>query len=171
MKLLIKIILTVSLFMPAFYSQEKMSGSVFGIGGNDSANKLYKLRSTLGETLTGSVSNTVNRSKVGFWYLTKDVLTGIENDNNIPKVFSLSQNYPNPFNPSTTIEFQLPKRVYATLILYDIIGQEVVRILEKELDTGNYKIHFNAFNLSSGVYIYRLVAGDFISTKKLQLIK
>ncbi|MEJ5306035.1 MAG: T9SS type A sorting domain-containing protein [Ignavibacteria bacterium] len=86
--------------------------------------------------------------------------------------FQLYQNYPNPFNLSTRIKFTLPEMTKVTLKVYNILGQEVATILEnKELPAGSYDYEFNAGNLTSGTYIYRLVAGNFVQTKKMVLMK
>ncbi len=86
--------------------------------------------------------------------------------------FQLYQNYPNPFNLSTRIKFTLPEMTKVTLKVYNILGQEVATILEnKELPAGSYDYEFNADNLASGTYIYRLVAGNFVQTKKMILMK
>jgi ligand-binding sensor domain-containing protein len=90
---------------------------------------------------------------------------------NSPKDFSLFQNYPNPFNPSTTISFSLPRSGFATLKIYDLMGREVTTIISEELQTGTYSRQWNATNMSSGIYFYRLQAGSFIATKKLLLLK
>jgi hypothetical protein len=171
MKLFISIIFFLIFLAPIHFSQDKILGGVFSNGGSVGENSVYRLSSTIGEIVIGKNSNSINSNSVGFWYILKDIITGLEEEDNLPEVFTLSQNYPNPFNPSTTIEFQIPERVKVNLILYDILGQEVVRLIDKEMDIGKYKILFNATNLSSGVYIYRIVAGEFISTKKMQLIK
>ena len=89
----------------------------------------------------------------------------------VPKVFSLSQNYPNPFNPATTIQFGIPKEVKVTLKIYDMLGSEVATIVNEELVPGYYEYQWNASTFASGVYFYRITAGDFISTKKLMLLK
>ena len=88
-----------------------------------------------------------------------------------PTIFSLSQNYPNPFNPSTTIEYSVQERSNVELKLYDILGAQVVVLVNEEQDAGHYKINFNAGRLASGVYLYRLRAGDFVETKKMILMK
>ncbi|MFQ5652593.1 MAG: peptidoglycan DD-metalloendopeptidase family protein [bacterium] len=91
-----------------------------------------------------------------------------------PGSFSLSQNYPNPFNPSTTIEFALPQRSDVTLKLYDILGREVATLLEGELAAGVHQVDFNAEELASGVYIYRIEAegsSRFVRARKLMLLK
>ena len=88
-----------------------------------------------------------------------------------PKDFSLDQNYPNPFNPSTTIRFSVPQKSFVSLKVYDLLGKEVADLIKKELQAGSYKTNFNASNLASGVYLYRLNAGGFVQTKKLMLMK
>ncbi|MFZ1977891.1 MAG: T9SS type A sorting domain-containing protein [Bacteroidota bacterium] len=85
--------------------------------------------------------------------------------------FKLSQNYPNPFNPSTTIAFTLPSRSFVTLKIFDILGREMATIVSEELAAGNYTRQWNAANLSSGVYFYRLQTGSSAQTKKLILLK
>lgn len=92
-------------------------------------------------------------------------------DAGIPTQFSLSQNYPNPFNPTTTIEFSVPQNSDVRILLYDILGKVVGEIVQGNYDAGTYKAKFNASNLASGVYFYRLEAGNFSSVKKLMLMK
>jgi hypothetical protein len=89
----------------------------------------------------------------------------------VPTVFSLSQNYPNPFNPTTTIQFGIPKDVKVTLKIYDALGSEVETIVNEEMEPGYYKYQWNGVNVASGVYFYRITAGNFVSTKKLMLLK
>jgi hypothetical protein len=89
----------------------------------------------------------------------------------LPNQYTLEQNYPNPFNPTTTIEFKLPETSHVTLKVYDILGREVASLVNEVKSSGNYKINFNAGNLASGVYFYRIEAGKFIATKKLLLLK
>ncbi len=89
----------------------------------------------------------------------------------IPTEFTLSQNYPNPFNPTTTIKFGIPKEVKVTIKVYDILGAEVATIVNGKLVPGYYKYKWNASHFASGVYIYRIVAGSFVQTKKLMLLK
>ena len=98
------------------------------------------------------------------------VMVGVE-DQKIPTEYSLSQNYPNPFNPNTVIKFDVPKESFITLKVYDILGREVVQLINEEKKPGKYQVTFNASKLSSGVYFYRLLAGSFVETKKLILIK
>ncbi len=85
--------------------------------------------------------------------------------------FKLNQNYPNPFNPSTTINFVVPYQTRVTLKVYNVLGSEVATLVNGEKPAGSYNVNFNAGNLASGVYFYQLKANNFISTKKLMLIK
>ncbi len=85
--------------------------------------------------------------------------------------YDLSQNYPNPFNPSTTIKFQLPTDGFVTLKVYDILGNEVTTLINEQKPKGRYELNFNASSLASGVYIYKIQTGSFISSKKMILIK
>ena len=87
----------------------------------------------------------------------------------IPKVYTLSQNYPNPFNPSTTIQYGLPSRSMVSLIIYNAIGQQVAVLQQGEQEAGYHSVQFNASQLASGVYFYRLQTGVFVNTKILLL--
>jgi hypothetical protein len=88
-----------------------------------------------------------------------------------PKAFALSQNYPNPFNPATVISYQLPVSSQITLKVYDVLGREVVTLVNEPKAAGNYTATFDASKFSSGIYFYRLQAGSFIQTKKMVLVK
>lgn len=99
------------------------------------------------------------------------ITTSTEENANAPDTFRLHQNYPNPFNPSTVISFQLPKSSKVTLKVFDILGQEVATPVNGRKSAGSHKIKFDASNLSSGMYIYRISAGDFVQTQKMMLIK
>lgn len=94
-------------------------------------------------------------------------------NNNIvlPRLFSLSQNYPNPFNPQTKIKFAVPKASFTKLVIYDLLGREVTTLLNEELKPGTYEADWDGSNFSSGVYFYKLVAGDFVETNKMVLMK
>jgi tetratricopeptide (TPR) repeat protein len=90
---------------------------------------------------------------------------------NIPKAYCLSQNFPNPFNPETTIRFQIPKPGLVTLKVYDILGREVTTLVNENMVEGTYSFTFNASRYSSGVYIYQLKVNDYVSSKKMVLLK
>jgi len=88
-----------------------------------------------------------------------------------PDIFRLSQNYPNPFNPSTTISFNLPQAGHASLSIYNLLGQEVVRLLDENRLAGLQTIRFDGSNLASGTYFYRIESGDFQAVKTMRLVK
>ncbi len=94
-----------------------------------------------------------------------------ESNSNMPKAYALEQNYPNPFNPTTTIKFSLPKSSNVKLAVYDILGRLVTKLIDGNLEAGYHKVQFNASNLASGVYFYRIEAGNFVNVKKLMLLK
>ena len=85
--------------------------------------------------------------------------------------YNLYQNFPNPFNPATTIKYQIPELSFVTLKVYDVLGSEIITLVNEEVPIGSYKVEFNAANLSSGVYFYRLQTGSFVETKKMMLMK
>lgn len=97
--------------------------------------------------------------------------TNVVDGGGLPREFALLQNYPNPFNPSTTIRYSIPERTHVILHVYNTLGQEVARLIDKELEAGNHQITFDASHLPSGVYVYRLQAGDRVDNKKLMLLK
>ncbi len=99
--------------------------------------------------------------------------TGVEEKaKDIPRTFMLSQNYPNPFNPTTTIEFSLAEKSKVHLNIYDILGHEMVTLVDEELQAGIlYRVSFNASNLASGVYFYKLKTENMMQMKKLILMK
>lgn len=110
-------------------------------------------------------------TKDGKIYMKTNGITGAKSEEEIPTEFSLKQNYPNPFNPSTTIEFGIPESGRYVIKIYNVIG-EVVRILsDKELSAGFHRITFNANDLSSGIYFYQLLGEKVKLTQKMLLLK
>jgi len=101
------------------------------------------------------------------------IRVGVQEDqiSTFPQSPELSQNYPNPFNPSTTIEFALPRSRFVSLKVFNILGGEVATLISGEHSPGRYKVEWNASNLASGLYFYRLQAGPFVETKKLILLR
>jgi len=98
-------------------------------------------------------------------------LTGNVSNSGIASEFSLNQNYPNPFNPSTVISYSIPKNEFVTLKVFDAIGREVTTLVNENETAGNYEITFDASQLSTGIYFYRIEAGEYTVTKKMLLIK
>ena len=100
------------------------------------------------------------------------LLVGVnEGSIELPKEYSISQNYPNPFNPITKIKFALPQNAMTKIIIYDLLGREVQTLINNELRAGYHEINFDGGNFHSGVYFYRIQAGNFIQTKKMILMK
>jgi hypothetical protein len=98
-------------------------------------------------------------------------LTAVNDNSTIPHTFALEQNYPNPFNPSTVINFSLAKSGKVTLSLYDLLGRQVSELVNDTREAGIYEVKFDGSNLVSGVYFYRLQAGDFVQSKTLMILK
>jgi len=90
---------------------------------------------------------------------------------NVPARYNLKQNYPNPFNPVTSIEFDLPRNEFVKLSVYNTLGQEVAVLVNNGMEAGSHTINFDASNLPSGIYIYKITAGDFTMTRKMSLVK
>ena len=97
-----------------------------------------------------------------------DYPTSVETE---PRTYALKQNYPNPFNPFTTIDYSVPKRSFISLSVFNAIGQEVAILIQEEMEPGVYKITFNAANLPSGIYFYKLQSADFVETRKMVLLR
>jgi len=89
----------------------------------------------------------------------------------VPTGFQLMQNYPNPFNPTTKIRFALPVSGFASLKVYDATGKEVATLVSQNLTAGTFEYELKGNNLPSGVYFYKLAAGNFVQTKKMVLVK
>ncbi len=108
----------------------------------------------------------------GIWIRPLSEVTGIGKTHDVTnRRFYLFQNYPNPFNPSTKISYSIPQTSFVTLKVYDILGKEIATLVNEEKQVGNYEINFDAKNLSSGVYFYRIQAGNFTETKKFILLR
>ena len=89
----------------------------------------------------------------------------------VPDKFTLEQNYPNPFNPSTNLEFGISRSGFVSLKIYDMLGKEVMTLVNSNLTPGTYKYDFDGTGLSSGIYYYTLSAENFSQTKRMTLIK
>jgi photosystem II stability/assembly factor-like uncharacterized protein len=109
----------------------------------------------------------------GVWkrQLSEMVVSATKETTALPEMWELLQNFPNPFNPTTAIRFSLPRRSYVRLAVYNTLGQEVTHLINGEVDAGPHEIKFDASNLPSGVYFYRLQAGSFTGTKRLLLVR
>ncbi len=126
------------------------------------------------ENLSESRSITVGNSDstyTAFYDNDSGDVVGIEKIDEIPTIYELGQNYPNPFNPSTLIKFAIPTSGLVSLKIFNILGEEVATLVNEVKPVGIYQVSFNASNLTTGMYIYRLQSGNFTATKKMLLIK
>lgn len=165
---IIDIAIVALFFVTTALPQYQITNSVISSGGNIISNSNNTIVSTVGESFIGKSSNIVNQNQIGFWYsYQQTTITEVEDEETIPTVFKLEQNYPNPFNPSTKIKFAVPEKSNVLIKVYDILGSEVATLVNEEMDAGWYENNFNAAGLSSGVYLFRMEAGNFISTKKM----
>jgi hypothetical protein len=98
-------------------------------------------------------------------------MSGVAGGPNMPTSFALNQNYPNPFNPTTQIAFDLANATHVELTIYNVLGQEVKTLVNRDMEAGSHSVEWDASNVSSGVYFYRIQAGDFNQTKKMMLLK
>ncbi len=98
-------------------------------------------------------------------------LTDVQLEDAIPTEYALKQNYPNPFNPTTMIKFAIPEASQVKLAIYDVTGREVGLLVNEQMAAGTYSVDWNAVNLSTGIYFYRIEAGSFVNVKKMILIK
>ncbi len=141
----------------------------------DNQNKMFK---SLAEGETSVIVNYRGVADTIYFVIDKtDYLTTVAEDNSpnnktiIPTEYLLEQNYPNPFNPNTTIKYSIPRASLVNIKIYDILGREVEKLVDEEKSPGQYQVLFSAKGLASGVYFYQIRAGNFISTKKLVLLK
>lgn len=168
----VSVVIMFMLFISTAFSQYQISNSVIGPGGNKTSNASYILNGTVGEPFIGNSVNTANQHQIGFWYVyQQQTITDVEDDQTIPIEFKLEQNYPNPFNPSTVIKFAVPERSNVVIKIYDILGGEIVTLANEEMDAGWYQRSFNANGISSGVYLFRMEAGNYVNTKKMILLR
>jgi len=170
---IIGVVVMLMFFISTAFSQYQISNSVVGSGGNKTSNANYTFNSTVGEPLIGKFVSATNQHQIGFWYVyQQQTITAVEDElTTIPTVFKLEQNYPNPFNPTTKIKFAVPEKSNVVIKIYDILGSEAATLVNQEMDAGSYENDFNAAGLSSGVYLFRMEAGNFVETRKMILLK
>jgi hypothetical protein len=127
----------------------------------------------IGYNSAGTTVNITSSNLESVDFHLTNYLIGIDpGDPLVPEAYSLSQNYPNPFNPVTRINYEIPKNSVVELTVYDILGREVAKLINNEFKKpGRYSVEFDGANLASGIYFYRIEAGDFIDSKKMVLIK
>jgi hypothetical protein len=135
-----------------------------------------EIGSIIGQSFSGRGANSTTAITSGFLARPNTVTSVGDKTGSLPLSFSLSQNFPNPFNPSTTIRFQVAAATHVTLKVYDVLGREVASLVDEEKTGGEYRVTFDAANVASGVYFYRLQANGaggstYVETRKLVLLK
>jgi hypothetical protein len=163
-----------------------LSGSSYCVGNGivsvDINGLTYNCPSTdyYGNARPNPIDTWVDIGAIESEYLKNHIPVGVkDNSNELPVKYNLYQNFPNPFNPSTTIEFALPTPGFVTLSIYNILGEKVATLVSEELTAGSYKYEWDATELTSGIYFYRIQAGDpstgsgqgFVETKKMILLR
>ena len=106
-----------------------------------------------------------------FYQKLSTLITNIDNNEEILNGYQLNPNYPNPFNPSTKINYSIKNQGFVTLKVFDVLGREISTLINKEQPIGNYEVEFDASNLTSGIYFYRIQAGEFVDIKKMILLR
>lgn len=117
----------------------------------------------------GTAHNPNNRTTINQFGSTEP--NAVNDDNHAVKEFTVFQNYPNPFNPATTISYAVPQRTNVNIKVYNITGKEITTLVNEVKEAGAHTVNFNAENLSSGIYFYRVTAGQFTTVRKMILIK
>jgi hypothetical protein len=138
----------------------------------------YGAKLTLAQPVAGYCESDSYRAHLGFWHplLGNPVAVEQIESPTLPTTFALEQNYPNPFNPTTTIQFALPRSGQVRLEIYNTLGQLVTILASEQLAAGTYSVAWDGSDIwgnqvASGVYLYRLQANDFVSTRKMLLLK
>jgi len=149
-------------------SKKIVSGRVWGL--SQSSAKIKEIDS-VGVISNNSFSYQIPAASICHIVMQMSATTNVVEKNIVPEKFALLQNYPNPFNPSTTISFTLPIRSHVTLSVFNTLGQKVRELVNAEEETGVHNVTFDASRAASGVYFYRIQAGNFMQTKKLMVVK
>lgn len=173
MKIMNLLTVMMLLLPPEFiFSQNQIDYGIIGSGGGKVSGTNNIMNFTLGEPVVGKVAGSTNIATIGFWNLyQQDVLTSVEDEDVLPTQYKLEQNYPNPFNPSTIIKYAVPERSNVSIKVYNIAGEEVVTLVNEEKDRGWYEVKFYSTGLSSGIYLCRMQAANYVSIKKMMLLK
>ena len=154
-------------------AQSTVPWSSLDMGFAVSSSSTTAVTSVVGQGFVGRMQGGNIILQAGFLVdtLLRTPVTTVADPMGLPKEYALRQNYPNPFNPSTTIRVELPHASRISLKVYNTLGQEVTTLVDQEKSAGVYDVRFDAGGFAGGMYIYRLLAGDFVSTKKMVFVK
>ncbi|MGE5848119.1 MAG: T9SS type A sorting domain-containing protein [Ignavibacteria bacterium] len=167
-----EIFIFILLTIPSLAQSNQVAWSSFSSGFGVSNSTNTRITSSIGVSFEGSTSNGTSSISSGFLANYGLIITDISDEPEIiPIVYKLNQNYPNPFNPSTIINYQIPEESFVALKIYDVLGNEILTLVNEEKIAGSYKVSFDAGKLASGVYIYQLKAGTYVDTKKMILLR
>jgi hypothetical protein len=153
----------------AVFAGEHIVRDVIAGGGGSTSSAEHLLLHTVGQPVIDLTISTDFTQEQGFWYLPWFLVTGAET----PGAFAyrLDQNYPNPFNPVTMIRFSLTRPSRVTIRIYDVAGRLVRTLIDERMEAGEHSLPFEARDLASGVYFYRLKAAEFEKTKKMVVLR
>ena len=145
-------------------------------GYKGTADTLNENDNVFSDSLDGNMADSATGNTTDGYTLTKVIgvnysVTGINDEQTLPEGFELKQNYPNPFNPTTTIQYSIPSDAFVRLTIFNTLGKEVAALVNTNKAAGTYEVQFNAKNLSSGTYFYRIIAGNYSQTKQMLLLK
>ena len=151
----------------------KVLSSAFDMGFGVSRHLNTSAKSLVGQVFVGTAQGPDTRMEAGFLSdtLLRGPLVAVKAGGDLSMTFTLFQNYPNPFNPSTMIVYDVPRAVHVILKVYNILGQEVLALVEEIEQPGHKLVEFGARDFASGVYFYRLVAGEYVAVKKMIVLK
>lgn len=158
----------------AAHAQVAMPNRVVGLGGGVSANASVRIAATMGQPLVGRATNASVGLTSGFWATARSVTSvsiEVPHADTQPESYQLHSNYPNPFNPVTTIGFEVPEAGRVTVTVYDALGRLVQTVTDRSYPPGRHAIAFEAGNLPSGMYLYRMEAASFRAQRTMILLK
>ncbi|MFC1552292.1 T9SS type A sorting domain-containing protein [Candidatus Latescibacterota bacterium] len=174
-KRLIILICCISAFLPLLvfaFSDYKIESGIIGNGGTSISNAQYQINGTIGEQLVGHTGSSSYNNEAGFWCLCQIYYEPIlVEDNTIPKQFRLIGNFPNPFNPVTEIRYEIPEQCNVKLKIYTISGQLVETLIDETVSPGIHSVKWNPTEISSGLYIYEMEAGNKKYVNRMLLLK
>ena len=156
---------------PCFGQNNKVDWYSFNSGYGLLSTASMQVNSIIGQQFIGQTGDGGTKIQSGF-ISGIQIKIGVSDElRHIPFDYSLNQNYPNPFNPATTIKYTLSQSGDVSLMVYNLRGQEVALIFKGNMPAGNHQVTWDASNFASGIYFYRLQAGDFVQTRKMVLLK